>query len=152
MLKDKLKIVVISLMILGCENQSSSLKKKEKCIPGCCNQFSLLPHYYEEVANGDKIGYEHYLYLDKYQEGCFNYIDFVKIANEYKDTCKNNTPINGIYFLKSVEGFNAKNEDLRDWNEIEKNLLLGLYYNTTGELSIIKYTVESEMRKIRLKK
>ena len=66
----------------------------------------MLQKLYElGTAWGSKEFSTHYLLIPNYKKCCSGKIDFIKIANSYRDTALSKHPISTIIFVKEKDGF-----------------------------------------------
>ncbi|MGE0635418.1 MAG: hypothetical protein AB7G44_10920 [Bacteroidia bacterium] len=102
----------------------------------CANQhLKITPHYYESMSHGSETYFVHYLYVEGYNEECFNNTDFIKICEQYVDTVNTNVPVYGIGFYKSIISFPTINDE-QDWKEINKDAIL--MFGVNRKLSVQK--------------
>ena len=82
--------------------------------------------YFEKGCNGDKCGYSHNLMLNKYNDTCFNDLDFVYIADKYLDSVKSNLPVKSVRFVKPFDF--QPTYDSEDLQPLNDNSIVEIYF------------------------
>jgi len=111
------------------------------------------PVYYDKGCHGNHCAYYHTLMVENFEDTCFRLgstYDFIRLADEYLDSVKTDTPVAGITFIRSFD-FNP-HYDGRDTEPLHEHTILDIDYNEDSwgskvpEIDGVGYWVNGERK------
>ena len=141
----RLTLLSILFLMVGCEP-----KEDERIV--------MLRNYNSKKlafrAHTDMLGnsFKHYVLVNILNDG----IDFIRIASQYVDSNKVDTPIGEIVFIKSLDGLNIFRNEIDNRLFLEKSHILSLWldYDTVKrsyELANVEFKYAGQLLNLDLK-
>jgi hypothetical protein len=105
-----------------------------------CEFKSLSLLFTSPLSTGDSlIGYCHYITIKDFSKECHDSAIIVDIARRYADTVNIDQPVTIIQIYNSDKRFVAKEGISQDWQEVNKDCLVGIELDNKTKLPV-KFT------------